>query len=458
MEYIFVALVIITYILVLFPLRQPRIKAFFFLMGGYWCASLVTSLFNPFDLYSVSPYIYALVSMGYISCFVGFSLRMRKIESFKLTISKEAQIEDIFHFKFFQVTFFVSLIMVGYLASTQWQVILLQGAMGNIKLDFFELVFNNNSALFLLYQMLAFPMFHLSVILLSYNVIRGGNWKYSLLMLLYILLFCFLGGKRGYFAIAFEYFIIVAVLTVFISKNRKKGEIKSLLTKMGLFLAAILIGAAYMTALSGGVDYDKDRMKESNGENVANMIIYNVGAYRAFEYALNNDYLGKAGGYQFGRASFGGFLDYYGTPVLTKIGLPISRVSESTMKQLQDNEIIIGKDRRFNFIYTSFMYFYFDFGVFGILVISFLFGRFLRYCLNLSVTDNSVVSFVLICYLFVTAGLMFGGSWFFISLSAQPILLYFYLLRRKQIKYYNNYAKRTFKKITLHGNASEMDH
>lgn len=440
MEYIIVFLDIITYILVILSLRQLRVKTFFVLMGGYWCASLVISLFNPFDLYPVSPYVYALVSMGYISCYIGYGLKIKKIRSFKIDFDQEKQLEDLFHSKFFLFTFFASLLLVGYLASTQWRVILLQGALGNIKLDFFELVFNNNSALYLLYQVLAFPLFHFSAILLSYTFIKGTYSKFSLLLLVYVLLFCFLGGKRGYFATAFEYFIIVSVFSVLISNNRKKGELRALGKKIGIVLLVVLIGAAYMTALSGGVEYDKNRIQESNGKNVENMIIYNVGAYRAFEYALNNDYLGKAGGYQLGRASFGGFIDYYGAPIIAKLGIPIQRVSDSTMKQLQDNEISVGKDRNFNFIYTSFMYFYFDFGILGIIVISFLFGRFLRYCVELSVTDNTLASFSLVCYLFISC-LLFGGSWFLVGLSAQPILLYFYMLRRKQINYYKRFLK-----------------
>jgi len=439
MEYIFVSIVIIIYVLIWLSLKQSRVKMFFFLAGGYWCVSLIISLFNPYELNAVSPYIYALVSIGYTSCFVGYAYKTKRVCRYEMPVGYELQIKELYHLRFVQFSFFASFLLVAYLASTQWQVILLQGALGNLKLDFFELVFNNNSALYLLYQVLAFPIFHLSSALVSYNVIKGRDWKYTTLMFIYILLFCFLGGKRGYFAIFFEYIIIVAIFAVLISKNRKKGELKSLVKKVGGMLTVILVGAAYMTALSGGVEYDKDRIKESNGKNIDNMIIYNVGAYRAFEYALNNDYLGKAGGYQYGRASFGGFLDYYGSSVLSTIGLPIRRVSDSTMKLLQDNEISIGKDRNFNYIYTSFMYFYFDFGILGILFISFFFGRFLRYCVELSVMDNSIVSFALICYLFVTACLLFGGSWFFMSLSAQPILLYYYLLRRKQIKYFKSY-------------------
>lgn len=445
MEYIFVFILILIYILIWLSLKQPRVKMFFLLAGGYWCLSLIISLFNPYDLNPVSPYVYALVSLGYGSCFVGYASMTKRISSTQMTVSHELQINALIHSKFYKFSFLVSFLLVAYLASTQWQVILLQGAIGNLKLDLFELVFNNNSALYFLYQVLAFPIFHLSAVLFSYNVIKGGNWKYTVLLFVYILLFCFLGGKRGYFATFFEYFIIVAILSVVVSKDKKKGELKSLVKKSGVMLTVILLGAAYMTGLSGGVDYDKERMQESNGKNIDNMIIYNVGAYRAFEYALNHDYLGKAGGYQFGRASFGGFLDYYGSPILKMVGIPINRVSESTMKQLQDNEISIGEDRNFNFIYTSFMYFYFDFGVLGILFISFLFGRFLRYCVELSVKDDSIVTFALICYLFVSACLLFSGSWFFMSLSAQPILLFFYLLRKKQIKHHKNLEKRIFK-------------
>ena len=82
--------------------------------------------------------------------------------------------------KFFRYTFVISLVEILYLATTQWQVIVLQGGIGSLKISMFELVFHNNSLLYFLYQAVCFPVFYLVLVIESILILQrkkkmGGN-------------------------------------------------------------------------------------------------------------------------------------------------------------------------------------------------------------------------------------------------------------------------------------------
>ena len=278
--------------------------------------------------------------------------------------------------KFFCVLYIICFLVIIYLVATQWRLLLLQGGAANLKLDLFELIFNNNSALYAFYRLVVFPFFFLSCVFFPVYIFNKGNRLITIYLFAFIVLFAFIGGKKGYFSTIIEYLVVVFFLIQYksikwnITKHVKYFSIASVV------IGFLFLGGAYMASLSGGVEGSRDAIKQSSQANLNYFIIYNVGPFRAFEYGLNNDYLTKSGGYSLGRNFIGGTIDYYGSAILQKAGIPIKRVQDGGMVLMQNNRINIGKDSTFNYSYTALMYFYLDFGFLGIVILPFFFGRF----------------------------------------------------------------------------------
>ncbi len=413
------------------------------------CLSLIISLFNPFDLYPVSSEIYVLLGVGFSSFFIGLigdkHNNIRAYSNPYGIYSYQDKFRLFFKSKFFCVLYILCFLVIIYLVATQWRLLLVQGGAGNLKLDIFELIFNNNSALYAFYRMIVFPFFYLSCVMFLVYVLNKGNRIVTVFLFAFIVLFAFIGGKKGYFATIIEYFVVVFFLVKFKEIKWNAAKRIKYFSIAGVVIGFLFLGAAYMASLSGGIEGSKDDLKESSMSNLNNLITYNIGPFRAFEYGLKNDYLGQSGGYSLGRNFIGGAVDYYGSAILQKVGIPIKRVQDGGMSLMQENRIYIGKDNTFNFSYTALMYFYLDFGVLGIIILPFVFGRFCLLTLRVFNRHRTVGSLCLVSFLIIQC-LMFGATWFFAGLSAQPTMLFFYLMHRYELKknraYLRNFSLR----------------
>lgn len=430
MNYVLVFITIVIFLFLSKSLRTKLERYFYFITGGYICTTLLISLSNPYDLYDVSTWTYLYLTLGFLCFWIGY-ISMRKRHGYDFTIDPGSMLDSLLSSKVLWMIYVVSLLLMLSLAVTQWVLIRAQGAMWNLKVDAFEVLFGNNSLLYFVYQCIAFPMFYLCVVLFSYSFINKGVSKKSLLCLFYALIFCYVGGKRGYFQTLIEIFVIIYVVHKLNNGQRLLQMLKSSY-KVFFMLFVVYLGAAYMTSLNSDEGLSKQKLRESGDENAKNLVIYNVGAYRAFDYALRNNYFLQCGGYHYGRATVGGCVEYYVTNIASRLGLGMKTVREQTMLKLQDDSIYIGKDIPFNFLYTSFMYFYFDFGFIGILLFSYLFGRFTKYSIVLYESDRSMGSLAFLSYMFVSC-ILFPAGWFNVSLSAQPTLLLFYLIRKIEL-------------------------
>lgn len=397
----------------------------------WWFLPIIISITNPFGLYPVSLETYLIVLIGSFFFVIGFVFTKQRNKVYSKYVLLD-RIEDLFNKRIFLVLYFIGLVFIGSLGVVQWKLVEMQGGMGNLKIDFFELIFNRNSTLFFIYQILLVPMFYILSMITAVYLINGVLSKKVLLMLLYVIIFSYVGGKRGYFAIFLQYFIIAYIIRISIQKYNHLKKIP--IGKLGIIAIIILIGAAYMTAAGKAQDTSKkDVITEALSENAENLIIYQIGPYRALEYAINNDYLNKYGAYTYGRSSLGGIIDYYGCSILKMVGINITQSRALSMSPLQENSINVGTFREWNFSYTSFYYFLFDFGWVGIVIFPLLFGMFVRFSINLFETTRTIGSLCLIGYLFI-ACLQFQASWFYIQLYALPIILICFIMARIELR------------------------
>ena len=408
-------------------------RVFYGLVLLIWLIPLVISLTNPFGLYKVSLDAYLIVTIGLSSFGFGYLILNKPIKH-KKNIDLLDEIKRLSKIKFIRFIFLVCLIFLCSLAVTQWTLITLQGGMGNLKLDFFELIFNNNSGLYFIYQSLIIPMFYILCMVFTYMTISGVFSRQILPLFIYIFTFSYVGGKRGYFSIFLQYYIVAYIarrFTISTTRNYIKAKIWLRIFSLGCLAFA---GAACITSIgNNGSGFSKSDFSNAALENLENVIVYQIGPYRALDYAITHDYIEKYGGYTLGRSSLGGIIDYYGCGVLNMLNIPIQRARDLSMNPLQNNIIPIGKNRTWNFSFTAFYYFMFDLGWLGVFLFSFIFGICVRYTVNLYNKIATVGSLCLMGYMFIGC-VLFNATWFNVALYTLPLITICLVLSNFELK------------------------
>ena len=280
MEIVFLFGFIILLIVCLSLVRGQLQKLFLLVIGLLWAGLIGFSLTNPFDLYRVSTLSFFYIVVGFSMIMIGYiSYNPKQNNSIIGQTDISKNIERVCNNKRIRFIFLGSLGAIAYLAISQWQLIILQAGLGNLKLDFFELVFNNNHILFFVYQVLLSPLFFLCCVLLAYQILEK-KWNLKTLFLgLYVFLFCFIGGKRGYFSIVFIFFFfnyLIFRFSRFNKRTRKKLPVKAFVA-IGLIVG---LGASLMTAVgSGGTEANKDDINDAIQNLKENIFVYNIGSF-----------------------------------------------------------------------------------------------------------------------------------------------------------------------------------
>ena len=113
----------------------------------------------------------------------------------------------------------------------------------------------------------------------------------------------------------------------------------------------------------------------------------------------------------------------------TQIGYEIKTVYDKTVKVQQANIITIGNSSHdgpieFNFAYTNAMIFYYDLGVWGVFLFSFLYGMMTRVAIKRLYRKKSLFSLMIVTYLFYSITRV-GFQWVFVS---PAIFVFLFLL------------------------------
>ena len=215
--------------------------------------------------------------------------------------------------------------------------------------------------------------------------------------------------------------------------NRASGVFKK---KNVIKLAAVFCIAFYGASLTTSMyeDNGEGNVREAGQDLLRQVVSYKVGPLVAFDKALEKDYLSTIGGYQFGRATLGGAIDYYGCSILSMAGIKVKQVRDITMSPLQNNFIYVGTDNTMNFAYTSLIYFYFDLGFFGIIIFSFMFGMIVRYTVFYLKKKRTIGSVLLVNFMCLACQSFFA-SWVNIALYTQFVIVYAVILSKKEIAF-----------------------
>ena len=246
-----------------------------------------------------------------------------------------------------------------------------------------------------------------------------------------VLLYASIGMGR------FEFFEICCIFaTVFLFKYYTSDEKSGVKNKIGLkhilLLVIIALGAVflflYTTASRLVTTLSLSNFKEILDISLEQVRVYTTGSFRAFDYALEN--YREELGMNYGRMTFGGFDEIFGL-VLGVLGFNYP-IMNYTYGELIREPISIGGGSSFNALYTGLFHFYFDFGIIGIIVFSFLFGLLINYFIGRLMEKRYFLDLLMVGIL-LNQMFMMSMRWA-LSSTGSVIVIIMVLMFGKQIK------------------------
>lgn len=410
--------------------RLSRVFAFTFAL--WWFGLLIFSCFNIFDLYAVSFYSYALLILNVLFFLMGFLSYKRKITYVRSSFAKN----DLLNVKLFLPLVVIGIIYI-YEVYKSYSSLSSYLDMASSRSEIFHVgeVFGNGVEL-ILYRLFSSLLFVIcSAILAS----RFANKYRSILVpfsICYLLIYFNIGGGRMPILMLFIYFLFF-----YLSRNVlcdygmfKNSVILTFVSgfKILLIVAVSVMFMSYVFMQRLGVDnFDSFYVLLGLQLLLESIVIYIVGPFRAFDYAITTDFLDRIGGFQFGKLTFGG-LDSFVSIFLNNVGIDYTSL-ENIIGFLQTDYIYIGQDIEFNYAYTNVLYFYLDFGIPGIIVFSFLWGYFIRRMIFLFYQRLDMYMTILLCYLYSIIFLSVF-TWKFIDMDSFLVISFLLILSRRSFK------------------------
>lgn len=409
----------------------------------YWIISLAISTFNPLGLYNVSTTTYILLLLNVFAITIGYCT-VGESKDYLYPDKRSFCIDEVIKSYSFWIIFIIVFIFGIYTIRNQYAALLYYTA-GNLKVDPMGLLFQGSRFKYYFFNLFCTPFYYSCMAIFSYCILYERKYVKSIIALLaLIFVYSFIGGGRV--TVLFVAFYLLMMYfwgdRIHYSNNDIKAVHLSPKTIILFSIFAILLfgGMVYVTAvgisgISGKLDLDG-----AYDELLTLFVTYSVGPFRAFDYALQHPDV-YFGDYCIGRASLGG-LDYLLSLIAGVFGIHFTPVNYSTLTILQDTQIQVGKETSFNYAYTNAMYSYYDFGVLGIIIMGFLFGRFFRRVIKLCYNKSSIAYLILSCFSFYILMHTVFSNYFNKNFTV-PLILVLLVLGNLSIK--------RVKKYRLHG-------
>lgn len=375
-------LVLTVYISLLFIIKH-RISDYLskfvvVIFTSYWCVSLAASTFSPFGLIEIHTSTYLLLLIGIIAFVLGMSLAKNKVKLPERDLSYVHNLVcSIISNK---IVVLLYLLSIFYLYKYALIAIAVAAVQGHADVfDQLNLIFQGNDMAQMVYGYLLTPLFHVSLVLMSYYVlnIKRVGLKFVFQFAVYflnLLIFIAIGGGRSTIVIVGLYLLITYAFfapgnTLF--KFSFKKAIYVVLVA-GIIVYAVSLVTNYRDTGS----FIAEDKEETKGQGVELLMNYSMLPYVLFDYGIQKGYLDKFGP-RFGKATLMGFDQWIYIP-LKVAGIPY-KTSADIVEYLDDTWIPYNRDgTTANYAYTGLMYHYLDFGILGIFFFPFLFGLIFR--------------------------------------------------------------------------------
>lgn len=391
-------------------------KRMILLFAGYWGVVLTLSTLGLYGMNKPSAYALFLLVTNVIMFTLGFSVIKTRDVAISYTFNDTKSLfEVIINSKIFTVLLIVST-SVSVVAFQTFQSFVETGwSYSEMRTGYFEGDIYGSISVF--FSILLTPMENICIPIFGYMLIYKKNWLFFLVAF-FLLLYASLGaGRFGY--------VRIAVGILFISYcmvDRIKLSIKKLFLPF-LGLVCLVLAISVVTALRSGNN-------SIDGESTLKTFTsYAVGSIPAFNYAVENDYVEKIGGYKYGRLTLSS-IEGLSYSLLGRFGIQTEKAIDMLIPIKQTNIIDIGNGS-WNALYTAVLYFYLDGGMLGCIIFPFLLGMAFRFTIKLLYRYKSWPLIILVSMFFQMVLHSVSDYSFYNPFTFIFVVLLFYLGLRK---------------------------
>lgn len=404
----------------------------------WWAILLCVSNLNPYGLYAVSNDIYGILILSVFSFSVGYIINYLSSEKKAIkTIDVDKDFLEKMYNNLSESKIFIGSVIVysvfisRYLLKYQ-QIIAIYGTEEARTMRFYAgAVFNSTAEVFF-YNFFVESYANLIFIFVAFSFVWMRFNKTFFFSLLFIYLYSSFGAGRfsiielGFYILFFyivksKIIIIVHENEIRSSFNLKATKIQRRKTLLLIFpiLSILYIYSIYLSNYRNGIfEVNSTTIIEGNDGFFEHIIVYCVGSFRALEYGINNYALNI--GETFGSLSFGGIDEILGV-ILNVFGIKYS-YANSIYGLTTGKMIPIGNGQMFNALFTNVFGQYLDFGLLGIILLSFFWGIVINKQISVFQRNKSIYSLFVVAFMFVTVimtpltwKLQAPSSWIFLS-------------------------------------------
>lgn len=420
---------------------------------GWWASCLVASVLNPVGIYAVSGFAYSMLLLNVAMFMAGFIATGRDSEA---AVERDALCALARSFRrdvvASRATRFVLVGLSIYLARYYVRYLKVLADVGpaearNIRFSIGTGTIFGNAFEALVFNYFAEALAIGLVVIVSYSLVLGAvrNWVF-LWAVADLYLFASIGAGRTVIVQAGVFVVFLVLVRGALEGGAREADggglpelSASTARRKNLFISVVLPGLAmvlfmvYLTfarlfSIETSLELlrDGDLLSIAAREFLDQVQAYSIGPFRALDYALSHPSLF---GFQFGRLTFGAVDEMIGYP-FRMLGFDYPIMNQQ-IGQITQEPIFIGSSE-FNALYTCVFRFYFDFGIPGVVVLSFAFGAVVRGAVRLFNASPSAPTLAILLVLFGVAFLSMQ-AWHLSSPAALIFLLGAYLLHRGQV-------------------------
>ena len=385
----------------------------YLLWHGFW---LSLSTFNLNGLYTVSSKAYIYLLLGVVMLTIGFVIHpsMKKQKKTNLQpLLINSNFENSITFKYI----FIISLLYAISILIKYNNVILRGF--DVRSMWFEQgdIFFGHRYLQMVWRWLGGLLNYIIIMIFVIRIYRNRIISFrTLLYALFIITYGYIGSGRAPFIVVLQTIVIIYLINyktkilqpltkIIYTKSFRKINFKNRLSMalaIGLLCIIFFTLFGYITALRKGF-YRFSLNNVLYGLEIFynQILIYNIGPFRMFDYALKNNYVEKIGTL-YGRGALAS-LDYFIFSLFAMVGIKGYNASNNIINNVLQSDIIsIGVANSMNYSYTQFLIFYLDFGVFGIALFSLLLGFYYRKVINYYLYTQNIFSLTLLVYLSIS--------------------------------------------------------
>lgn len=365
-----------------------------------WLVSVVMVLWNPGGMSHVGDYTFLLIGINVLSFTIGFiafhsNFSTNEIREINFRKTFDIYINRIIDNKLFLIIIIIALAYTTRLIAINYQTMIISQTLSEVRDSYFEdadALYGNGFSL--IRDWFLMPLSKVAIPVFAYTLYKKRNLLCLLLGMFLFEYSSLSGGRFGYVTVVVGIFFVVFCVLYYEDR-------KSRLVLIGaLFSVFLLLMIAVTLFRSGVMEFSRSSAMDNSEGLTSSLAIYLTGPVGALDYAIDNNYVAQVGGHTYGVATFSS-IDRFLQPFFKIVDpghLPLSNrfigFKQENMIRLFDN---FGS---YNALYTSILFFYVDFGFFGVILLPLLLGYLFRRLFVMFRKKPSFAMLILLTWMF----------------------------------------------------------